>query len=437
MYQRLLKAVVAIALLASIATHAQADTIAGYGARTPAIAIDPTLDRGLAVYEDGGRIYGTFVDNTGRRVAGGGFLIFPQSPASNSKYRDPVIVFKSAQRRFYIAARQSYPSRFNLPDGPLTIDTADGIAVTAYDALGTRVATRTLYTPGLARNAFTSDAEARPAIVADWFANNACCVVVAWEDARAPGQLHLARHSADLALLGGDPLSLATSAARVSNLSAAYDTVRDRFLFAYDACASSGRACAPVVLSFARTTATIGAVSNFALPSRPGLAGDPAYPSIAWVPVGNQHVVSWNWRTTALPGAPADAGTAVTTVSFVSGTVGTMTARTPLWNTRPGTWPALKGPVHVVALGSTPRAMIVAPTVAGATGQFLAGYIFDAPTFSMISARRFSMDAAYIPSGRAAYSPTGGGRVTATWQHDILVPPYDAGVWAFPVGLPP
>lgn len=75
MYQRLLKAVVAIALLASIATHAQADTIAGYGARTPAIAIDPTLDRGLVVYEHSGRIYGTFVDNAGRRVAGSEFLV--------------------------------------------------------------------------------------------------------------------------------------------------------------------------------------------------------------------------------------------------------------------------------------------------------------------------------------------------------------------------
>jgi len=437
MYKRLLKALVAIALLSSIAMHAQADTIAGYGARTPAIAIDPTLDRGLAVYESGGRIYGAFVDNAGRRVAGSDFLVFPLSPASGSKYKDPAIVFKSPQRRFYIVARQSYPSRFNLPDGPLVIDTADGIAVTAYDALGTRVATRTLYTPGLARNAFTTDAEARPVIVADWFANNACCVLVAWEDVRAPGQLHLARHSADLGLLSGDPRSLATSAPRASNFSASYDTSRDRFLFAYDACTTAGYKCAPKILGFARNTGAIGVITHLSLPAKPGLAGDPSYPSIAWVPVGNQHVAAWNWRTNALPGVPAGRGTAVTKVSFVSGTPGDMTAMLPLWDARPGTAVALQGPAHVVALGSTSRAMIIAPTVPGAAGQHLAGYVFDASSFSMIAARRFSMDASYIPFGRGGYLPAGGGRVMATWQHDILVPPYDAGVWALPVTLPP
>lgn len=436
MYKRLLKAVAAIALLSSIATHAQADTIAGYGARTPAIAIDPTLDRGLAVYEHGGRIYGTFVDNAGHSVAGSEFLVFPLSPTSSSKYKDPVIVFKSQQRRFYIAARQSYPSRFNLPDGPLVIDTADGIAVTAYDALGARVSTRTLYTPGLPRNPFTTDAEARPTIVADWFAYNGCCVVVAWEDARAPGGLHMARHNADLGLLSGDPRSLATPAARVSNLSATYDTNRARFLFAYDACTTAGRNCAPHVLS-ARITGTIGDITHLALPAKPGLAGDPSFPSIAWVPLANQQVVAWNWRTNALPGVPAGRGTAVSMVSFVFGTPGDMTAMSPLWNAQPKGAVALQGPVHVVALGSTPRAMIVGPTVPGAAGQHLAGYVFDAPGFRMIAARRFSMDASYIPFGRGGYLQAGGGRVLATWQHDILVPPYDAGVWAFPVTLPP
>lgn len=436
MYKRFLKAIVAIALLSSIATHAQADTIAGYGARTPAIAIDPTLDRGLAVYEHGGRIYGTFVDNAGRSVAGSEFLVFPLSPASSSRYKDPVIVFKSAQRRFYIAARQSYPSRFNLPSGPLVIDTADGIAVTAYDAVGTRVATRTLYTPGLARNAFTADAEARPAIVADWFAYNGCCVVVAWEDVRSPGRLHLARHSTDLGLLSGDPRSLATPAARVSNLSGTYDTARNRFLFAYDACTTAGYSCTPRILSFAQNSAGISAITHRSLPTRPGLAGDPSYPSIAWVPVGNQHVVAWNWRTNPLPGVPAARGTAVTNVTFTIGTPGDMTARSPLWDARPGTAASLRGPAHVVALGSTPRAMIVAPTMPGAAGQHLAGYVFDASGFRMLAARRFSMDADYIPSGRGAYLPASGGRVMAVWQHDILVSPYDAGVWALPVTLP-
>ena len=437
MYKRLLKAIVAICLLSAVVLQAQADTIAGYGARAPAIAIDPTLDRGLAVYENGGRIYGTFVDNAGRRVAGSEFLVFPLSPTSNSKYKDPVIVFKSQQRRFYIAARQSYPSRFNLPDGPLVIDTADGIAVTAYDAVGTRIATRTLYTPGFLRNPFTTDAEARPVIVADWFANNTCCVVVGWEDVRAPGQLHLARHGADLGLLSGDPRSLAISAGRVSNLSASYDTSRDRFLFAYDACTTAGYKCAPKILSFARTTGAIGAITYSSLSTRPGSAGEPSYPSIAWVPVGNQHVVAWNWRTNPLPGVPAGRGTAVTKVSFVFGTPGDMSAMAPLWDARPGSAVALQGPAHVVALGSTPRAMIIAPTAPGAAGQHLAGYVFDVPSFSMIAARRFSMDASDIPFGRGGYLPASGGRVMATWQHDILVPPYDAGVWAFPVTLPP
>lgn len=432
MYKRLLKAIVAIALLSAVSLHAHADTIAGYGARTPAIAIDPTLDRGLAVYENGGRIYGAFVDNAGRRVAGSDFLVFPLSPASTSKYRDPVIVYKNQQRRFYIAARQSYPSRFNLPDGPLVIDTADGIAVTAYDAIGTRIAARTLYTPGFLRNAFTTDAEARPVIVADWFAYNPCCVVVAWEDVRAPGQLHLARHSADLGLLSGDPRSLATPAARVSNLSATYDTSRARFLFAYDGCATTGRNCAPRVLS-AAIASTIVDITHLALPAKPGLAGDPSFPSIAWVPVGNREVVAWNWRTNALPGLPAGRGTAVSTLSFVFGTVGTMTMPEPLWNAHPKGASALQGPAHVVALGSTPRAMIIAPTVPGAAGQHLAGYVFDVPGFSMTAAHRFSMDASYIPFGRGGYLPASGGRVMATWQHDILVPPYDAGVWAFPV----
>lgn len=413
------------AVLCGFALGAQADPVGAYGAHTPAVAFDPVADRGLVVYESGGRIYGKFVDNLGHSAVGGEFLVFPQLPSSPSKYRDPAIVFKTPQNRFYVVARQSYPSRFNLPSGPVTFDTADGIAVTAFDAAGTRLASRTLYTPGFLRSALVTDAEARPAVAADDYSDTHCCVAVAWEDPRVPDRILLSRLSPDLGLYDGTPQQVASAAERVDTLSAIYERDHDRFAFAYDGCTLSGRNCN----GFVTGIAAMGAPSplHTMLPKPAGAMPDAVGPAIANVPGAHRYVLAWQWRTSSASGTAVANATIGPSGIVMIGTPNFDLATTippcPCFTVRP------KACVAIVAIGSTPRVMIVAPSGTGiGTAQFLAGYTFDTVTRTVTAGRRFSSDAAYIGRGGAAHSPSG--RVVATWQQDVLSGGVDAGVWA-------
>ncbi len=70
-------ALAAWAVLAAVQAHA--DPIGAYESHAPAIAFDTANDRGLVVFESGGRIYGRFVNNSGG-VAGSEFPILPTQP---------------------------------------------------------------------------------------------------------------------------------------------------------------------------------------------------------------------------------------------------------------------------------------------------------------------------------------------------------------------
>lgn len=417
----------AVLMLSFHVVQAHADPVALHGSRTPAIAIDPVRDRGLVVYEYSGKIYGKFVDNAGRSVAGSEFLVFPINPASSSKYKDPAIVFKTPQNRFYIAARQSYPSTYNFPGGPVVFDTSDGIAVTAYDAVGTRLATRTLYTPGLLRNPLTVDAEARPVIVADNYNDPMCCVGVAWEDPRVPDRIHLIRLGMDLSLFDTMPRGITTPVAHVSGLSATYNSARDRFAFAYDGCNMAGRGCdawvtaLPAILNSGE--------QHQVLPAPTGSARVLALPAIAYVPGADRYAVAWYWNRPASTTMPALNGLATATVTTdFFGRLSTSTVRFPVQGGLICVFcnPAPSGQTQIVPLGGTSRVMIVAPSTRSGT-QLFAGYVLDTALYGSIAARAFSSDAPFIGSGRAAYSPSG--RVVGVWQQDTSA----ASVWAFGV----
>lgn len=443
MYKHVWTSLVAIGLSLIVVTNAYADPIAALGARTPAIAIDPVLDRGMIVYEDGGRIYGKFVDNAGHGIDGD-FLVLPVNPASNLKYKDPAIVFKTPQNRFYIAARQSFSSEYNLPSGRIVFDTAAGITVTAYDAAGTRLATRTLFTPGFLSNPLIENAEARPAIAVDSIADASCCVAVAWEDARAPTQMHLMRLSPDLALFDAAPRAIATPAGNVTSLSATYNRIRDRFAFAYDGCSSPGRGCNAFITAL--PAVLDGAERSLSLPVRPLSTRNYGYPSIAYVPGSDRLLVSSGFATSATTTVPASRGVAA--FSVVTASDGTMIVEgsgSPLW--RPlsvtgslfldpscpfcGTPVVPRDRSQVIALGTQPRAMIVAPSVTSDGRDRFVGYTIDIiATMPMRVglSQHFSSPSAYIPTGGGAYSRTTG-RVIGTWRQDTR----DASIWAFPV----
>lgn len=411
---------------------AHADPVGAYGSRTPTVAFDPVADRGLVVYEHSGRIYGKFIDASGRSVVGSEFLVFPLVASSTLKYRDPAIVFKRPDNRFYIAARQSYPSRYNFPDGPVVFDTADGIAVTALDAAGTRLATRTLYTPGFLRNPLTVDAEARPALAVDDYVDTTCCVAVAWEDPRVPDRILLMRLAPDLGLYDLEAQRIATPAGLVGGISVVHGRARDRFVFAYDGCASPGRACNGYVTSIA----SLGAPSplHVMLPKPPNATQAATGPAIAYLPGPARYVLSWQWSTIATPTMPARNG-----MAFMVATTSTSGALSPgapnfelgatIVPCAPCLLAAPRARAVIVPVGTTSRAMIVAPSsFAGRSEQFLAGYTVDSATRTVSAGRRFSTDAAYIGRGGAAYSPSG--RIVATWQQDVLSGGVDAGVWA-------
>lgn len=422
------------AVLCCLASVAMADPVGRYGARTPTVAFDPIADRGLVVYEDGGRIYGKFVDSAGRSAAGGEFQIFPRSLSGVSRYRDPAIVFKSPQNRFYIAARQSYPSRFNLPDGPVVFDTADGIAVTAFDAAGARLFDRTLYTPGFLRSPFTVDAEARPALAADDFADANCCVAVAWEDPRVPDRIVLSRLSPNLDLHDATPQLVPTPTGAVSGLVAVYERPRDRFVFAYDGCTASGRACNGFVTGIAALGAP--APLHLLLPKPANPTPNPVAPAIAYVPQSRRYVLTWRWSTYATASAPARNGTAF--AAATSGADGTLTLGTPNFDLGAivgscavcsTTSPADRA--TIVPIAASTRAMVIAPSAtAGRTDRLLAGYLVDSATMAVVGGYRYSTNASYIGRGGAAFSPSGG--AIATWQQDVLAGGVDAGVWAGP-----
>ncbi len=423
-------ATIALWLVAIASAHA--DGIGAYPARTPTIAFDPDTHTGLVVYEDGGRIYAKRVDDTGAAIAGSEITVFPRVLSSSRKYKDPTIVFKTPQNRYYIAARQSYPTTRNFPEGPVTFDTAEGIEVTAFDRQMARLADRTLYSPGFLRNFLVTNAEAKPAIVVDNLADVTCCVAVLWQDARQSFGFFMTRMNPDLGLYDTTPRLLSTSRSHIANLSATYDAVRDRFFFAYDACNADVRFCVPHAAYLPAYIAADDIAISFRegpLDERAGSIGSYTYPDVAYISGGDATLAAWGWTTAA--------GNGVSMARVGIDMVGSPMAgpRHEIVHTSSGCplvcitrWASSRP--DIVAIGTGSRAMIVAPsrvrtTFGGTTSEFTGFNIhIGSSTLSVSNPRTFSASGAYFAGGRGAYSPSG--RVVAAWDQGTI--PHS--VWA-------
>lgn len=417
-------ALAAFAMLAAV--QAYADPIGIYESHTPAIAFDTANDRGLVVYENGGRIYGRFVNNTGA-IAGSAFQILPTRLDGQERYKDPVAVFKAPQNRYYVAASQSYPSIYNLPEGQVTFNTADGIAVVALDTAGVRLAYRRLYTPGWLRNPLITDGETKPALAVNADNGATCCVAVAWQDVHQLSAFMFIQLGADLSLYDSAVRVVDTASAATANVAAAYDGLRNRFLFAYDGCAAAGRLCVTKVKSVQAGTGTVAASLN--LP----MVGDgvPGTPTIAYVPGSARYLIASATRTTS--------GASVShNVSAQLVTPSTLTAYGTAFNLGyTGCAPffcsyTARSRPHAMAIGTQARAMVVATSRSSFSGtdEYLAGFIVDTTTPRVIGYRAFSPVWPYIPIGRVVYSPVAG-RAIATWEQNTI----DAGVWTASAAL--
>lgn len=403
--------------------YAHADGIGSYPSSSPAIAFDPGTDTGLVVYESGGRIYAKRVDNNGVAVPGSDIAVFPRISSSSLKYKDPAIVFKTPQNRYYIAARQSYPTVRNFPDGPVTFDTAEGIEIVAFDRQLARLADRTLYSPGFLRNPFVTNAEAKPAIVADNVSDATCCIAVVWQDARQRYGFFMSRMNPDLGLFDPTPRLLATTRSHVANLSATYDASgRDRFVFAYDACNADARYCVPFVGNVPAYASA--ALSVRELPRGSDTAGGYAYPDVAYVPGASTTVAAWGWS------AAGGGGVYAALIGIDStGAIGTIATRRDIAYTPPGCYPVCVGRrpnqrPDIIPIGSGARVMIVAPSRAtsttSATSYEFTGFNLNVGALDLpvTGTRTFSASGAYFAGGRGAYSISG--RVIAAWDQGTI-----------------
>jgi len=195
-----------------------------------AIAFDPDGNRGLVVYAQNGYVYGRYVDANGVPVGTSEFTIFPVSfPASGRSYSTPSVTFKRGQNRFVITAAETGTNVIYTHSGPISISAPRGIAVTAFNADGTRAASRFLRTP----IASVARSEKRPVVVADELSDG-CCIAVAWEDETFSRSLYVQRLDANLLPQGETAVLTPSGAERIANVAAAYELNRDRFTFVYD-----------------------------------------------------------------------------------------------------------------------------------------------------------------------------------------------------------
>lgn len=403
------------------AAYAHADGIGSYPSSSPAIAFDPGTDTGLVVYESGGRIYAKRVDNNGAAIPGSDISVFPRILSSSLKYKDPTIVFKTPQNRYYIAARQSYPTVRNFPDGPVTFDTAEGIEVTGFDRQMVRLSDRTLYSPGFLRNPFVTNAEAKPAIVADNVSDATCCIAVIWQDARQSYGFFMSRMNPDLGLFDPTPRLLATAKSHVANLSATYDAVRDRFVFAYDACNADVRYCVPFVANVPAYASA--AIIERGLPRGSDTTGGYAYPDVAYIPSATATLAAWGWSATGSGGVyAARVGIDDT------GAIAPIASRRDIGYTPSGCFLCIGRWANtrpdIVPIDGGARAMILAPSrtvsiVYGSSNEFT-GYSVNAGALDLpvTAARTFSASGAYFAGGRGAYSISG--RVIAAWDQGTI-----------------
>lgn len=398
---------------------ARADVLGTYQSFTPAIAFDPGTQRGLAVYEQYGRIWGRQVDAEGRVIPGTAVQLFPRG-ADNARYRDPAILFKRPQNRYYVAAVRRTPREFL----GQTYLSADGIELAALDRDVGLLAVQTIRTPGQGSFPTITEGERRPALSADTLNDASCCVSLFWTDARGGAANRLYAANFDPLLQGGTPavMTLDAQANYATDVAVAYDPSLDRYGIAYNACNVVGAYCGTAVLGLNAW--------NFGAPRRMSLlvrgSRIPTRPAIAHVlrPGGtpeHRFVVAWNWREGSASGVGVnlvqDTGSALVSrnalpsLSYTAGLLSNTVARS---NPR------------VISLEDGRRALVVASgeSVLSGSGQVFATFTIDLSTVRTTMGFALSPSAPYIPWGDVALAPASG-RAVAVWEQDT----YEGGTW--------
>jgi hypothetical protein len=408
-----------LALAVWLPASARAQALASYDAHAPSIAYSDVHGRGLMVYEQSGRIYGRLLDGQGRPITDS-TLILPVSPASRARYANPTVIFKSPQNLFYVAASQSYPTTLNFPSGPVTFNTADGIAAVMLDATATALAYTTQYTPGFLRNPTVTDAEAKPVLVADNYNDPNCCVMLGWQDARDPGVFLTRQLRVDLNPFDSAVRRVPAGAAFTANLAATYDPARDRFVFAYDSCGMRDARCVTGLHSIKAVSGA--AATPLRLPMR--FNGVPTTPAITYALNGDRYVLATAWRDTALIAQPGGVSAHilmpnVAATAVVEGSINRVGCAVCgyLATARP----------QVAPIGNTGRVMVGA-TSAYATGsaeQFV-GYRIDVATLQVLYGfEAYSPAWSSIPYGRLAYAADTN-RMIGVWEQQRL----DGAIWS-------
>ena len=300
------------------ASIAQADRLGDYQSITPAIAFDNAANRGLAVYEHDGRIWGHTVDTEGRVIAGTQVRLFPADGNSTARYHQPAIVFKRPQNRYYIAATRT--TRMTLNGS--SYQAADGIEVLALDRNFARLATQVVGSPGMRPFARIAVGELRPGLAADGLNDADCCVGLTWTDARdsVSNQVYMTNFDPALQTRVTPIVAVAAGANYATDATIAYDETRDRYAIAYNKCNIVGAYCGVGAITmnawnFGNTRALPLLVRGTRIPSRPSIA----YVRGAGSAGDGRYVLAWNWQEGAARGVGVnllrDTGTALTSVS--------------------------------------------------------------------------------------------------------------------------
>jgi hypothetical protein len=190
----------------------------------PQVTYSPELDRHLVVWEQGGEVYGRWVEADGTTLAP--FPILSRHVAGSYPdeifYAEPAVGFKTGQNLFVVAATEI----LRVYAGPAYLDTF-GIALVFIDQDGVRRNDQYLRTlgPGVRE-------PRRPAVAADTHGRG-CCIMVAWEDA-ITRRLHGQRLKANASLHGSQLVLASPSAARAVNPALIYQRLRDHFLLTFE-----------------------------------------------------------------------------------------------------------------------------------------------------------------------------------------------------------
>lgn len=256
----------------------------------PQVAYDSVNDRHLVVWNTGTGVSGRFYSGAGAPL-GASFPIFWQRSLGGGdtlSYDQVAVTYKDSQRRFYVAARETYGDFVN----PwVTIDTY-GVAVKVLDEEGAELFNRLPYhspTPATAM-------PANPTIVADTFGST-CCTLLAWQDDVSRDIRGLLLDDDGLAVVGSSgPFVIAdgsSSTLTYRRPSTLYRRDWDQFVMVYERDPNSGpnRVGGRTIQAF--TGNTSGELFNGTHGEDNIVSNPVGGPSIAYHPSSSLFLVAW------------------------------------------------------------------------------------------------------------------------------------------------